>query len=211
LCEMGAAWVTSGVVIPVIVEPIDYSTLGIIQQPTQIEKLLDEKSLDRIKDITQESLSIPPGEIKSDRWTGKKYEFIEKAKKLVASNPFSQQVSREDFEKALQEKSNMEKSLKALITEKGQIEEYLEKVNKTKDAVEIKAIEKVFKGEDVFDEFVGLCKKVAGYLSKLQPIIRGIAFAAYSKKEVSVKYDTWKEKIDDEIARDYISTDFNAD
>src|SRR5258708_5696379 len=39
LCEMGAAWVCSGVVIPLIVEPINFTTVGIIQQPKQVEKL----------------------------------------------------------------------------------------------------------------------------------------------------------------------------
>ena len=32
-CEMGAAWLTSAKVIPLIVDPINYSSVGIIQQP----------------------------------------------------------------------------------------------------------------------------------------------------------------------------------
>lgn len=76
LNEMGAAWISDAKVIPLIIEPITYKTVGIIQEPNQIEKLLDELSLDRIKDIIQEKLHIDNSQLKSDRWTAKKREFL---------------------------------------------------------------------------------------------------------------------------------------
>ena len=52
MCEMGAAWVTSSKTLPFIVDPITYDNVGIIQQPKQIEKLLDEPPswLNKIED-----------------------------------------------------------------------------------------------------------------------------------------------------------------
>ena len=67
--EMGAAWVSEAKVLPMIVEPINYETVGVIQEPNQIEKIANEKSLDRIKDIVQDYLSIPSELVRSDRWT----------------------------------------------------------------------------------------------------------------------------------------------
>ena len=88
MCEMGAAWVTSSKVLPFIVEPITYDSVGVIQQPKQIEKILEEKSLDRLRDVIQETLEIDPKEIKSDRWTAKKTEFLQKVKMHLKTNPF---------------------------------------------------------------------------------------------------------------------------
>uniref|UniRef100_A0A7V3J9B0 TIR domain-containing protein n=1 Tax=candidate division CPR3 bacterium TaxID=2268181 RepID=A0A7V3J9B0_UNCC3 len=88
--EMGAAWVLSCKVIPLIVEPITYTSCGILQEPKQIEKLTDEGSLDRIKDILQEELGIPPEELKSDRWSAKKHDFLSKIKKHLENNPFEE-------------------------------------------------------------------------------------------------------------------------
>src|SRR3569833_605782 len=49
LNEMGASWVLSNKVVPLIVDPINYKTVGIIQEPKQVERLLEESSLDRIR------------------------------------------------------------------------------------------------------------------------------------------------------------------
>lgn len=84
LNEMGAAWVSDAKVIPMIIEPITYKTVGVIQEPNQIEKLTDEKSLDRIKDFIQEELEIY--NTSNERWTAKKKEFLE----IVNHYPFEQ-------------------------------------------------------------------------------------------------------------------------
>ncbi|MCF6271113.1 MAG: TIR domain-containing protein, partial [Melioribacteraceae bacterium] len=111
LNEMGAAWVTSGKVIPLIVEPIKYSSVGIIQEPKQIEKLLDEKSLDRLKDIIQRKLDIPNTEIKSDRWSTKKIEFLTKIEDYISSHPFNIPIARDTFENLINEKNTLDKAI----------------------------------------------------------------------------------------------------
>lgn len=111
MCEMGAAWVTSSKVLPFIVDPITYANVGIIQQPKQIEKILEEKSLDRLRDVIQEVLEIDPKEIKSDRWTVKKIEFLQKVKKHLKNNPFQKPLSRDEFDKALKEKDDLENTV----------------------------------------------------------------------------------------------------
>jgi|GEM_PF-4518711 len=88
LNEMGAAWVSDAKVIPMILEPIIYKTVGVIQEPNQIEKLTDEKSLDRIKDFIQEELEIY--NTSNERWTAKKKEFLETVNHYLASKPFEQ-------------------------------------------------------------------------------------------------------------------------
>lgn len=91
LNEMGAAWVSDAKVIPLIIDPITYKTVGIIQETNQIEKLLDEMSLDRIKDVIQEELHIDNLQLRSDRWTAKKKEFLERVNHYLETNPFQNQ------------------------------------------------------------------------------------------------------------------------
>lgn len=140
LNEMGAAWVTSATVLPLIVEPINYKTVGVIQEPNQIEKLLDEKSLDRIKDKVQEKLEISPALVKSDRWTVKKKEFLIRVKKYLEFHPFQVPMDREVFDRILQEKFDLEITITSLIHEKSKLEDLIRKLKAAKNQIEVSEI-----------------------------------------------------------------------
>ncbi len=211
LCEMGAAWVTSTKVLPFIVDPISYSDVGIIQQPKQVEKILDEKSLDRLRDEIQTIFKINPKEIKSDRWTVKKIEFLQKVKSHLSKNPFKIPLSRIEFDKVLNEKRDLESAVQSLVEEKNDLEGYIEDLKKAKDQTEIKIIEKKHQNTTSIDEFADLCKNVAMHLSKLPSIIRGIAFVSYSGKNIRIGYQGWRDEIDEAFSRDYIRDDNEAD
>ena len=101
LNEMGAAWVLSSKVIPLIVDPINYESVGVIMNVRQIEKLHEEKSLDRIKDIVQNKLNIPSESIKSDRWTAKKQEFLFKLRDHLKEHQFQPPLIRAEFNKLI--------------------------------------------------------------------------------------------------------------
>jgi len=138
--EMGAAWVTSAVVLPLIVEPINYKTVGVIQEPTQIEKLLDENSLDRIRDMVQDVMGIPSIQIKSDRWTVKKREFLSRVKRHITSNPFQIPMDRDAFNTLQKENSELSKTVDNLIEEKTALESLVRDLEKAKDKEEVKKV-----------------------------------------------------------------------
>lgn len=211
ICEMGAAWVTSAKVIPFIVDPITYSSVGIIQQPKQIEELLDQKSLDRLRDVIQGRLEIDPEEIKSDRWTVKRTEFIQKVKNYISKTPFRQPLSREEFDRNLQEKNSLETTVSSLIAEKSERESFIDELKKAKDSTEIKEIEKRHKKTSSIDEFHELCEKTSGLLKKISSIIRGIAFVSFSEKEVRIRHQGWETQIEEAISKDYITERLEAD
>ncbi|MCP4764243.1 MAG: TIR domain-containing protein [archaeon] len=211
MCEMGASWVTSSKIIPFIVDPITYSTVGVIQEPKQIEKLLDGKSLDRLKDVIQENLEIESKEIKSDRWTVKKMEFLQKTKAYLKKNPFKQPLDRLEFENLIKDKDDLENTVQALLEEKSELEDYIKDLKKAKDTSEVKKIEKKYKKIDSFDEFCDLCKKVTKPLSELSSIIIGIIFIDYSGKDIQINHIEWGEDLDDALSRDYITEEGYAD
>lgn len=211
LNEMGAAWVTSAMVLPLIVEPINYKTVGIIQEPIQIEKLLDENSLDRIKDIVQEVLEISPALIKSERWTVKKREFLSKVKKYLASNPFPVPMDRDAFDKLLKENNDLNKTVDSLIEEKAELEELVRDLEKAKDKEEVKKVIKKHRPNSAYDEFTDVVEKAKKQLSIFSPIMRGIIFKEYSGKDIRINWENYREDIDEAVAEDYVNDELDAD
>lgn len=210
LNEMGAAWVTSATVLPLIVEPINYKTVGIIQEPYQIEKLLEESSLDRIKDIIQEKLDISPALVRSDRWTVKKKEFLIRVKKHIESNPFQIPMDREIFDKLLEEKSDLENTVDNLIQEKSELEDLIKKLKSAKDKKEVTEIIKNRKPSSQFQEFIELCQIVKKRLNKNSSIINGIIFKSYTGKDVTIKWQGNEEEIDEALANDFIDDELSV-
>src|ERR1035437_5519935 len=164
LNEMGAAWVLSGKTLPVIVEPINYKTVGVIQQPNQIEKLLDEGSLDRIKDIVQRELDISNEKIASDRWTQKKKEFIKKVKKYIEENPFPVAMERKAYNDLLKVNADLNSTVENLIEEKQKLESQIEDLEKAKNPAEVKKIKEKYHPSDLLNEFEELCDDINGSL-----------------------------------------------
>jgi hypothetical protein len=209
LNEMGAAWVTSATVIPLIINPINYRSVGLIQEPNQVEKLLDENSLDRIRDIVQEKLEIPNTLIKSDRWTVKKKEFLFRVRKHLSSTPFEVPMDRDAFNELLKENTDLENTINSLIEEKAELESIVDQLKKIKDKTEVAVIIKNKNPSTQFQEFEDLCDTVKKRLAMNDSIINGIIFKSYTGKEVSIKWEHNKHEIDEALANDFIDEDLD--
>lgn len=208
--EMGATWVTSAIVIPLIIEPINYKTVGVIQEPNQIEKILDEGSLDRIKDVIQEELNIPARLIKSDRWSSKKKEFIIRVKKYLSKNSFDVPMDRNSFNDLLEEKISLENTISNLIEEKTVLQELVNELKKVKDRKEVATVMKKKKPSSQFQEFEDLCATVTEKMSRNSSIINGIIFKSYSGKSIGIKWEGNKEELDEAFANDYIDEELDV-
>lgn len=207
LNEMGAAWISEARVIPVIVPPINYKTVGAIKEPSQIEKLLDDKAIDRIKDIISEELNLNQTRIKSDRWTGKKMEFLLKVRKHLENNPFSAPVDRESYNELISSQSDLENTVNNLIEEKIELEATISDLKKAKDKSEVTEIIKKRMPHSQFQEFQELCKKVKNILSRNAGIINGIIFKSYTRKSVKIFTDGNDSDLDEALANDFINED----
>jgi TIR domain len=211
MCEMGAAWVTSAKVIPFIVTPISYSSVGIIQQPNQVENLLDEKSLDRLKDSLRDESIIDAGPIPSDLWTGMKKEFLKKVNAHLNENPFHDALSRDKFNNALKKIDELKNNNQSLTEEVERLKGFNKELKKAKDLKEVKEIERKHINTNSMDEFSNLCNKVSNNLKKLSSIVMEITFVSYSEKNIDINIEGWKTELDEAISRDYITEDLDAD
>jgi hypothetical protein len=79
LAEMGAAWVCSKRTIPINISvDTEFRDIGVIQSSKQGERLNDESSLDRIRDILVNDEEVKTEPIPSDRWSEKKKDFLQR-------------------------------------------------------------------------------------------------------------------------------------
>lgn len=207
LNEMGAAWVTSAYVIPLIIDPINYKTVGIIQEPNQYEKLLVDASLDRIKDRVQEKLEISASLIKSDRWSVKKIEFLTRIQIHLEANPFEIPMDRHTFNILKEERASLGSVIKNLIKEKAELENLIRELKKAKDRTEVAEIIKKRNPSTKFQEFIELCDVVKKRLRGNPTIINGIIFRSYSGKKVTINWEGNTKEIDEALANDFIDED----
>lgn len=208
--EMGAAWMTEAIVLPLIIDPINYKTVGVIQEPTQIEKLQEEKSLDRIKDIVQEELEIENSLIKSDRWTAKKREFLLRIKKHLSENPFENPVDRLSFKQLVKDNDDLESTVNNLIQEKAELESLVNDLKNTKDKEEVSAILRNKLKSTQFDEFIALSESVKKLLGRQSSIVNGLLFRSFTGKDIKIGLEGERNEIDEALANGYIDEDLDV-
>jgi hypothetical protein len=80
LNEMGACWVLSKRVIPIIVPPINYTTVGAIAEPLQCLNLFTDSDINQLCDELIADLKIELKDIKLSRLDSMKKEFLNKYK-----------------------------------------------------------------------------------------------------------------------------------
>lgn len=211
LNEMGAAWVLSGKTIPLIVEPVNYESVGLLQVVKQVEKIQDIKSLDRVRDVLQENLEIPANEIPSDRWTDQKEKFLSKVSTHLKANPFKSPFTRDQFESLIKQVDFFSKENETLKqTEKSLNEKNSKLINLNEDlkaalgSKESMLIENKYFDMQSMEEFKLLCEKTKKALSKAKGIILGMIFVDYSGKKIYLNFEGWDSIIQDALARNVI-------
>lgn len=207
LNEMGAAWVLSEKPISLIVDPVDYDSVGILQQVKQVERLQDEKSLDRVKDVIQSELNIPTEDIKSDRWTAKKSAFLVKLDKYLADHPFEPSVTRESFEKLAAENSKLKDQVAYFAGENDRLDKINADLKNAISNKEAEAIEKKHLDLSVLNEFRVLCTNAGKQLKNFPPIVRGVIFEDYTEKKIGVKWEFGDKNIGKAIGSDFLTDD----
>lgn len=206
LNEMGAAWVSGKIVLPLILDPITYGSVGVIIDVSQIEKLNDEKSLDRIRDKIVDIFQEENFKIKSDRWTGKKQEFLFKIEDYLVENPFLPIVSNKNYYDMEKKYLDLKKSYKVLINEKENLNDTIEKLKELKDKEQVKEV--LIDNIAVRDKFENYITSIKKMIEEFKPVIRTIIYNNYCDKNLHFSYQYNKEEIDQAIARGYMDEEY---
>lgn len=205
LNEMGASWIASRHVVPLIVEPVSYRSVGVLQEVKQVERMLDEYSLDKLRDFLQHLLNIPVKDIKSDRWTIKKKEFIAKVNKHLEQNPFKIPMERAVFDELIDDVENCRKEKQSIIEHNEKLKQYCDGLKGAKDKVAVKAVLKEHPEQDRMKVFKGKCTEVHNLLVDFHGIVRGALYASYASRAVTIDIGGYRSVIDEAVANDYLS------
>lgn len=203
--ELGASWIVSDNVVPLIVEPITYSNVGILQEVRQVEKVTNEKGLDRLKDKIIKIFDIPNRRIKSDRWTSKKREFITKTNIYLKENPFKEPITEDNFKKIKDERDQLQNDYESVLKEninfKKVINE-LEEENGEKSGTDIKLKHGLLTEIEKFEELLDETNEL---LNNFHSAIITFIFNSYTNNDLYVNYDIYRGEIEEAIARQYIN------
>lgn len=208
--EMGAAWIADAKVLPLIVPPINYKSVGVIQEPKQIEELLDEGSLDNIRDIVQEVLEIPSKSIKSKRWSTKKEEFIIRVEDYLYESEFSVPVDRNKFNELLRKNKALKETVNEQIREKKELQKLVAELKRCKDKDAVKAVLHKRDSHPQFLEFKELCAAVGKLLCRNSPIVNGLIYKSYSdKSEIYINSTNYQSELSEALANGFINEELD--
>ena len=207
LNEMGAAWVLSAKVLPTIVDPIDFVTVGVIHQVTQVKKLLEPLHLDNLRDSIQESFETPYSAIDSARWTIKKIEFLDAIKNHLQKYPFHKPLDRSSFEQAINESRELHEAITEMVKNNSHLKQQIKELEGIKDAATVRSIKQKFNPSTEFEEFNKMCKDIAASLKKFHAYIRGVFYKDFNEKAQSSDWISYRLQIEEAAAENYIILD----
>ena len=172
VCEMGASWAMSHNILPVVVPPLDFASIGPLVKGIQGTRIEDKIDLTEFKDKMVEVLNLD--EPNNARWEAKRDEFLTVAKRITKKLDKPATINRVELE-ALQLKYDAQ--LEG-IGEKDEaiarLEEELETVKSLKDKEEI--IEHELSHSDDWTKFDALCGEIASHVEHLPSAVIESAF-----------------------------------
>lgn len=189
LNEMGAAWATNVKVIPIVVEPLNFDSIGILYEVRQSLKLTIERDLDK---LMQSLKNFITDEINIERWNTKKKEAMLLIKKYISKNPFKTPLSRFEFDKLQKELDDANKDFEDIVEEKDKYYNLYNELKLCKDKVSIEKLEKDFVLIDEYNHFIKNANKVGSLINKCSPPVQSIIYYTLTSQDMTLSSDNVK-------------------
>ena len=167
LCEMGAGWVMSHNVIPILIPPLDYSALDAVLTGINAFKIDSATKLTEFREQIVDVLKLgaPP----VARWEVKRDKFLDKLPDLLKQIDPPEKVPLAEH-KELQEKyDGAMDELKAADMEADELREQIDALKKCKDKEEVLAVELESTGE--WEAFMQLCSEAKDCMKRLPSVV----------------------------------------
>ena len=201
LCELGASWVLSHNVFPLLVPPLEYSEVKAVL--TGIHELkIDQKSdLNEMREELTSALGIP-GKSYS-RWESNRDKFLKRLKRYLDSYTPAKIISQKKYEKVEKDYKDALEEIKVMDEKLDQKDALIEKLEQIKDKEAVKEI--IYESMDSRDKFSELIGEAKERLSPL-PYIVCEALYYYFRDECL----TWPKYINDDDT-EYIKSAIEED
>ncbi len=204
--EMGASWATDATVIPMLIEPINFRTVGVLAEVKQVEKLNSSIGLDNIYDsLTSKFTDVDkPAQA---RWTTQKRKFLKFVDNFLVNNPFPEPISKDTIMKLEEELNELTLVNDTLLEENEKMTNYIKVLEGKRDAEDIKISKKEVGLLSKVDEFEAITKEVSNMLNKFDSVIVTFVFNDFTNHNLEVEYYAYKREIEAARASGYIDED----
>lgn len=186
LNEMGAAWAVDIKVIPIIVEPLNFDSIGILYEVKQALKLTTDKDLDELKDSLKE---FNTNETMTARWNTKKKEAISSIEKYISNNPFNSPLSRDEFNKLKKELEEIKVAFQDTIEEKDKYHKLYNELKECKDKDSVQKLEKNYGLLDEYDDFIKKAQEAGHLINCCSVPVRSIVYYTFTNQAQTLSSD----------------------
>ncbi len=166
LCEMGAAWVKSHEIFPILVAPLTYEDLKGIHVATQAAKVDDELQYNQIRDYLGEVAGIKVN--KTIIWDLKRKDFFNKLPGILKDLPQVKVVSESELESIKSELKEAIETVSEFSQELDEAKKRIVDLEALKDKSDVKELnKKSAKGLALEEAFDAITKDIKGFRSVL--------------------------------------------
>jgi hypothetical protein len=163
LSELGAAWIKSHNIFPILVPPLQYSDVKDVLLGTQVAKVDDDIKYNDLLTTLKSALSFKPKS--QTKWDTKRRAFLKAIEPLLKAVPGPMVVSAADFKAQADKLAEAESELDASEAEIRKLKELLAETEALKDQKEVKALRAKHQDADVLKGFKALADEVKKFRS----------------------------------------------
>ncbi|MBO6273447.1 TIR domain-containing protein [bacterium] len=186
LNEMGAAWAIDTKVIPIVVPPINFDSIGVIYKVKQALEITSSSDIDELKDSLEE---FNTNKNKTSRWNTKKIEAISAIEKYIKENPFEKPLSRDEFCKLQKELNESNDAIKELIEEKEKYYKLYNEIKVLKNKNDVTKLEKESGLLDEYDDFIKKAKELGNLINSFSAPIQSIIYFNLTDQGIKLSGD----------------------
>ena len=175
--EMGATWASGKRVVPLIVEPINYKSVGVLMEPLQIPKISDATAFSKLKDDITQELGITS--TKTDMWDTAKAGFLKELPATVAELAFPKNLSEKEITDIITESQKLKNQAALAASKIAELQAKYDALAKEKGIAATDKVNSQFDNRAPLEKFRSLTKEVRKVLSAFNRVTQAIVVCDY--------------------------------
>lgn len=204
LCELGASWILSHKIIPLIIQPLEYKDIKDVLTGVQVLKIDDKNDLNQMQNELIDYLNISGKAFA--RWEVKRDKFLTSIQDLIKCSDEDEIIDLTKYKELDKNYNESKDEIAKLVEELDKKDAIIEKLKKAKDAEQVKnVIEESLDDISKFEAHLELVKK--SFL-KLPSIVTEALFYHYKGEMLQwpgFGEDYRREAIKEAIDNDYLN------
>ena len=186
LNEMGAAWLTDAKVIPMLIEDMPYNKVGVIVEPTQMEKV-NKEGLNHLQEVITKKFPDIRSKFNLPSWDSVKDAFLEELQQYKHTYVFPKVYSQEEMKQEMDAFADLKKEQAKLLVERESLFDQINDLKKCKDSEEVAMIVEKYDEVGITDRFQELLINAKTALGEVPSIVRTVIYNNRYDKALNIQ------------------------